>query len=181
MSVETGPKTTLFESGVMPFADELRRTAMRLTRRDADADDLVQVTLEKAWRALDSFDSGTNMRAWLFRIMTNTWISSHRTAQRRPVEAELDESSLQRCQTPSAESQALRSQGYSELYRAMRDLPESQRIVVYYAFVEGRRYPEIADMLAIPVGTVMSRVHRARQTLRAELGHVGQPEATAAA
>lgn len=158
-----------FNHNVVPVIDELRRAALRLTRHHADAEDLLQVTLEKAWLGIDSFHDGTNARAWLHRIMANERISLYRRAQRRPTEQTLDDAATSKLVTDSAEAVVVNNQPDGELGRAMRTLPYGQRIAIYYAFVEGRRHSEIAEILGIPVGTVMSRVFRARRTLVAEL------------
>jgi RNA polymerase sigma-70 factor, ECF subfamily len=173
-------KVQRFNHHVVPLIDELRRAALRLTRHEADADDLLQATMERAWRGLDSFAEGTNIRAWLHRIMSNTWISTCRKVQRRPVERPLDDAALERFSTPSTEADVLDRESHPELRNAMRALPEAQRTVVYYAFVEGRRYEEIATMLDIPAGTVMSRIFRARRTLKSALAESGVTTSRAA-
>jgi RNA polymerase sigma-70 factor (ECF subfamily) len=161
----------LFIKDVLPLVDQLYRAALRYTRTPADAEDLVQETMAKAYAGFHSFSAGTNLRAWLFRIMTNTWITSYRTAQRRPDEllsADVTDVRLSAA-TPSAELAALDAMGDDEVLDALRALPEGQRLVVYYADVEGFRYKEIAAILDMPLGTVMSRLHRGRKNLRALL------------
>ena len=158
-----------FISDVMPLVDQLYRAARRYTRTAADAEDLVQETMVKAYAGFHSFTAGTNVRAWLFRIMTNTWISSYRTAQRRVDEvlaADVTEVRPNAARHPSAELTALEAMGDDEVRDALQALPEGQRMVVYYADVEGFRYREIAEIMGIPSGTVMSRLHRARRRLR---------------
>ena len=132
----------------------------------------------KAYSSFHTYQDGTNIRAWLFRILTNTWINSYRTAQRRPQEVFADElSDAQLAEVAqrfplgvvSAELAALESMGDDEVRGAMRALPESQGVVVYYADVAGFRYREIAEIRQIPVGTVMSRLHRGRRALRSRL------------
>jgi RNA polymerase sigma-70 factor, ECF subfamily len=161
----------LFIKDVLPLVDQLYRAALRYTRTTADAEDLVQETMAKAYAGFHSFTAGTNLRAWLFRIMTNTWITSYRTAQRRPDEVLAADVTDVRSSTatPSAELAALNAMGDDEVLDALRALPEGQRLVVYYADVEGFRYKEIAAILDMPLGTVMSRLHRGRKNLRALL------------
>jgi RNA polymerase sigma-70 factor (ECF subfamily) len=161
----------LFIKDVLPLVDQLYRGALRYTRTTADAEDLVQETMAKAYAGFHSFTEGSNLRAWLFRIMTNTWITSYRTAQRRPDEVLAADVTDVRSSTatPSAELAALDAMGDDEVLDALRTLPEGQCLVVYYADVEGFRYKEIATILDMPVGTVMSRLHRGRKNLRALL------------
>ncbi|OCB12060.1 RNA polymerase subunit sigma [Mycolicibacterium porcinum] len=167
-----------FERDALPLVDQLFAAARRYTRNMADAEDLVQETMVKAYSSFHTYRDGTNIRAWLFRILTNTWINSYRTAQRRPQEVFADElTDAQLAEVAqrfplgvvSAELAALEAMGDDEVRQAMRSLPESQGIIVYYADVEGFRYKEIAEILQIPVGTVMSRLHRGRRNLRARL------------
>ncbi|WP_197383157.1 sigma-70 family RNA polymerase sigma factor [Mycolicibacterium mengxianglii] len=161
-----------FEVEVSLVVDQLRRTARRYVHQAADADDLVQETLMRAWRAYGTFEADSNFRAWVHRIMVNTWISSFRTAQRRPSEllvADHIEDGLPGSASP-AERPALPSEAAPEIREAIQSLPELQRVVVYYAYIEGRRHKDIAELTGAPVGTVMSRLHRARHHLRASLG-----------
>jgi RNA polymerase sigma-70 factor (ECF subfamily) len=172
----------LFIRDVLPLVDQLYRAALRYTRTPADAEDLVQETMAKAYAGFHSFRAGTNLRAWLYRIMTNTWISSYRTAQRRPDEvlsADVTDVRLSAA-TPSAELAALDAMGDDEVLDALRALPEGQRMVVYYADVEGFRYKEIAAIMDMPLGTVMSRLHRGRRNLRALLIEVAAARGYAA-
>jgi len=156
----------------------LYSTAVRLTGNRTDAEDLVQETYLRAFRSYETFQAGTNLRAWLFRILTNTHINRYRAKQRRPEETELDdiedlylyrrlrpESDLSR----SAEEQLMESFSEAEVVAAVDALPESYRLPVLLADVEGFRYKEIAEMLDIPVGTVMSRLHRGRKALQKAL------------
>jgi RNA polymerase sigma-70 factor (ECF subfamily) len=186
---ESGPAAAIddpaarFVGDVMPLVDQLYRGARRYTRSAADAEDLVQETMAKAYAGLHTFTAGTNVRAWLFRIMTNTWITSYRTAQRRPDEvltADVTEMRLNAPGNPSAELAALEAMGDDEVRDALHALPEGQRLVVYYADVEGFRYKEIAAILEIPLGTVMSRLHRGRTNLRALLMDVAAARGYAA-
>jgi RNA polymerase sigma-70 factor (ECF subfamily) len=157
---------------VLPLVDQLYRAARRYTHSTADAEDLVQETIAKAYARFHTFTAGTNVRAWLFRIMTNTWITSYRVAQRRPDEVLAPDVTNVRpsaTKSPSAELAVLEAMGDDEVRDALQALPEAQRLVVYYADVEGFRYKEIAAILDMPLGTVMSRLHRGRTNLRALL------------
>jgi RNA polymerase sigma-70 factor, ECF subfamily len=156
--VDIDDPAALFITDVLPLVDQLYRAALRYTRTRADAEDLVQETMAKAYAGFHSFRAGTNLRAWLYRIMTNTWISSYRTAQRRPDEvlsADVTDVRLS-APTPSAELAALDAMGDDEVLGALRALPEGQHMVVYYTDVEGFRYKEIATIMDMPLGTVMS-------------------------
>ena len=158
-----------FVRDVMPLVDRLYRAARRYTRSTADAEDLVQETMVKAYAGFHTFTVGTNIRAWLFRILTNTWITSYRTAQRRPDEvlaADVTDMRPSASQNQSAELAVLEAMGDEDVRDALQALPEHQRLVVYYADVEGFRYKEIAAILDTPLGTVMSRLHRGRTNLR---------------
>jgi RNA polymerase sigma-70 factor (ECF subfamily) len=181
MSMRTGYDATVvsiddpsarFVRDVLPLVDQLYRAARRYTRTAADAEDLVQETIVKAYAGFHLFRAGTNVRAWLFRIMTNTWISSYRSAQRRVDEvltADIADTRSSEAAHPSAELAVLEHMGDDEVRDALQALPEGQRLVVYYADVEGFRYKEIAEILDTPLGTVMSRLHRGRANLRALL------------
>ncbi|WKG04115.1 sigma-70 family RNA polymerase sigma factor [Mycolicibacterium sp. HK-90] len=167
-----------FERDALPLVDQLYAVARRYTRNALDAEDLVQETMLKAYSSFHTYQDGTNIRAWMFRILSNTWINSYRTAQRRPqevfAEALTDAQLAEVAQrfplgVASAELAALESMGDEEVRRAMRALPEPQGIVVYYADVMGFRYKEIAEIIDVPLGTVMSRLHRGRRNLRALL------------
>jgi RNA polymerase sigma-70 factor (ECF subfamily) len=178
MSMRTDDDTTVvaiddpsarFVRDVLPLVDQLYRAARRYTRTVADAEDLVQETMVKAYAGFHRFSDGTNLRAWLFRIMTNTWITSYRTAQRRVEEvltADVSDGRPNVAGHPSAELAALEGMGDDEVRDALQALPEGQRLVVYYADIEGFRYREIAEILDMPLGTVMSRLHRGRKNLR---------------
>ncbi|MCZ8382045.1 sigma-70 family RNA polymerase sigma factor [Mycobacterium sp. CPCC 205372] len=164
-----------FERDALPLLDQLFRAARRYTHNTADAEDLVQETMAKAYAGFGSYADGTNLRAWLLRILTNTWISSYRAAQRRPDEVLSDDftdaqfaAGAQHSSRglPSAELTALEAMGDEDVRAALQALREDQRMVVYYADVEGLRYKEIATILDIPPGTVMSRLHRGRRLLR---------------
>ena len=175
---ETLQKQRLFEEQALPLLDQLYGGAMRLTRNPQDAEDLIQETYLKAYSNFDSFKQGTNLKAWLYRIMTNTYINSYRKAKRRPLESSADELSDFQLYTTaghdstgleSAEVEALKQMPDSEISEAMNDLPEDYRMVVYYADVVGLAYKEIADVMGTPLGTVMSRLHRGRKLLREAL------------
>ena len=169
---ETLQKQRLFEEQALPLLDQLYGGAMRLTRNPQDAEDLIQETYLKAFSNFDSFKQGTNLKAWLYRIMTNTYINSYRKAKRRPVESSADELSDFQLYTTSghdstglesAEVEALKQMPDSEISEAMNDLPEDYRMVVYYSDVVGLAYKEIAEVMGTPLGTVMSRLHRGRK------------------
>ena len=171
-----------FERDVLPLRNLLYAAARRRTRSRVDAEDLLQETLAKAYAGFGGFREDTNIKAWLFRIMTNTWINSYRAARRRPDESLTEQftdvhlaSDAQRSSMgllQSAEIQALQSMADDEIKDALASLPEEQQIAVYYADVEGFRYKEIAEMTRAPLGTVMSRVHRGRRSLRIRLAGV---------
>jgi RNA polymerase sigma-70 factor (ECF subfamily) len=170
-----------FLRDVMPLHDQLHRAARRMTRNSSDAEDLVQDTLIRAFTAFSGYQHG-NLHAWLMTIMTNTAINTHRSRQRRPTEvltAHLPESPTMRhgasSHWRSPEQCLLESVPSDRTLTALRQLPNVGQVVLYYADVEGLRYSEIADILGVPVGTVMSRIHRARQRLRHLLTAAGQP------
>jgi RNA polymerase sigma-70 factor (ECF subfamily) len=172
-----------FVRDVLPLVDQLYRAARRYTRTTADAEDLVQETMVKAYAGIHTFTVGSNIRAWLFRILTNTWITSYRTAQRRPDEvlaADVTDMRPSASQNQSAELAVLEAMGDEDVRDALQALPEHQRLVVYYADVEGFRYKEIAAILDTPLGTVMSRLHRGRTNLRALLVDVAAARGYAA-
>ncbi|HEY6957386.1 MAG TPA: sigma-70 family RNA polymerase sigma factor [Candidatus Limnocylindria bacterium] len=179
-----------FETEALSFLDALYRTALRMTRSEADAEDLVQETYIRAFRFRDQFTPGTNLKAWLFRILTNTFINSYRRRQSQPEFTELDdvdEFSLYRRMTggpaasasPDPESEFLNGLVDSEVKDALADLPEKFRSVVLLD-VEGFSYKEIAEMLGIPIGTVMSRLHRGRKFLQKRLYDLAQERGIAA-
>jgi RNA polymerase sigma factor (sigma-70 family) len=160
-----------------PLFDVLMRGARRLTRNDADAEDLLQDALLHAYGGFHTFREGSNLKAWLFRILYNRWVSAYRTKQRRPVEVSADgvaERDLVAGATRvrSAEAEVLDALPDNEIKAAMKSLPEGFRTVVYYADIQGYTYAETAAILGIPHGTVMSRASRGRQRLRIALAHV---------
>jgi RNA polymerase sigma-70 factor, ECF subfamily len=165
-----------FEDEVLPNLDRLYAAALRYTRDGNDAEDLVQESIAKAYRSFHQYRPGTNLRAWLYRILHTTYISMYRKAQRRPQETlqeELDDYSfydeIARSGGPSAEREVLASFTADEVKQALADLPEPFRVAVYLADVEGFAYKEIADIMDTPVGTVMSRLHRGRKALQKAL------------
>ena len=174
---------TPFEQQALPLLDQLYGGALRLTRNPADAEDLVQETYIKAFQAFDSFTQGTNLKAWMYRIMTNLYITNYRKAQRRPTQTSAEEitdyqllsSATHESQgLESAEVEALKKLPTSEISEALNALSEDYRMVVYYADVEGLAYKEIAEIMGVPLGTVMSRLHRGRKKLREALKDVAR-------
>ena len=172
-----------FERDAMEFAPQLYSAALRMTRNPADAEDVVQETYLKAYRAYGTFQEGTNLKAWLYRILTNTYINKYRKAQRRPSEVELGELQdlylFKRLGEPSgasmsAEETVLDSIVDVDVKQALESLPEHFRMPVLLADVEGFSYKEIAEILDIPIGTVMSRLHRGRKALQKKLWNVAE-------
>ncbi len=163
-----------FEEQAIPHTPQLYAVALRLTRQHCDAEDLVQDTLARAYAKFYQFTPGTNMGGWLYRILLSTFYSRCRQRKRRPAEVLTAEQEGGRGvalapAATSAESEALGRLGDSDVVRALAALPAVFKTVVYLADVEGYRYAEIAEVLDIPVGTVMSRIHRGRTMLRAKL------------
>lgn len=170
-----------FAREVMPLHDVLERGARRLTRNDADAADLLQDALLHAFAGWHTFRDGTNLRAWLFRILYNRWVSTHRAKQSRPTEISVEtysevettqDAALSSTAHCSAEAKVLDALVNDDVKAAVAALPVGFQAVVYYADVQGYTYAETAAILDIPVGTVMSRVSRSRQRLRIALAHL---------
>ena len=173
-----------FASEAMEFMPSLYSAALRLTHNPADAEDLVQETYLKAYRAYGSFKEGTYLKAWLYKILTNTFINSYRSKRRRPEESDLDDvedlylyrrlaSSEAADAGYSAEDKALEMMTDTEVKAAIESLPDTFRIPVILADVEGFSYKEIAEITEVPIGTVMSRLHRGRKALQKALAEYG--------
>jgi RNA polymerase sigma-70 factor (ECF subfamily) len=169
-----------FEEQAMEFMPSLYAAALRMTRNPADAEDLVQETYLKAYRGFHGFEQGTNLKAWLYRILTNTYINTYRAKKRRPDESDLEDvedlylyrrlGGLEAATMGrSAEDQLLDTYTDDEVKAALESLPEQFRMAVLLADVEGFAYKEIAEILDIPIGTVMSRLHRGRKGLQKKL------------
>jgi RNA polymerase sigma-70 factor (ECF subfamily) len=185
-----------FTAQTMEHMPSLYTAALRMTRNPADAEDLVQDTYLKAYRAFDSFQEGTNLKAWLYRILTNTFINTYRAKKRRPEESDIDDveqlylyrrlGGLEGAQSGrSAEDEVLDHFTEADVKDAVESLPEQFRLAVLLGDVEGFSYKEIAEILDIPIGTVMSRLHRGRRALQKRLyefgrqrGLVPEPEET---
>jgi RNA polymerase sigma-70 factor (ECF subfamily) len=179
-----------FEAEALRHLDALYRTALRMTRSEADAEDLVQETYIRAFRFREQFTLGTNMKAWLFRILTNTFINTYRRRAAQPEVTDLegvDESALYRrmaddraaSSSPDPEAELLNSVVDTEVTDALEELPEKFRTAVLLD-VEGFSYKEIAEMLSIPIGTVMSRLHRGRKFLQKRLYDLARERGIAA-
>jgi RNA polymerase sigma-70 factor (ECF subfamily) len=169
-----------FADLAMEFMPALYTAALRMTRNPADAEDLVQETYLKAYRAFSTFELGTNLKAWLYRILTNTYINTYRAAKRRPEIADVEDvedlylyhhltGDGTATQGRSAEDEALERFTDTDVKEAIDSLPDNFRMAVLLADVEGFSYKEIADITDVPIGTVMSRIHRGRKALQKAL------------
>jgi RNA polymerase sigma-70 factor (ECF subfamily) len=174
-----------FAELAMPYMDALYSAALRMTRKPADAEDLVQETYLRAYRGFGGFKDGTNLKAWLYKILTNTFINSYRAKKRRPEETDLDDTedfylyrrlggleAAAADRTPEAE--VLEAIPEAVVKEALESLPEQFRMAVLLADVEGFSYKEIADIMDVPIGTVMSRLHRGRKQLQSRLWHFAE-------
>lgn len=167
-----------FEREALMYVDQLYAAALRMARNPQDAEDLVQEAYMKAFSAFHQYKPGTNLKAWLYRILTNTYINVYRKRQREPYQANSDtveDWQLARAGAhdskglPSAENEALAHLPDSDIKEALQSIPEDFRMAVYYSDVEGFSYKEISDIMDTPIGTVMSRLHRGRKLLRDKL------------
>jgi RNA polymerase sigma-70 factor (ECF subfamily) len=174
-----------FAELTMPYMSALYAAALRMTRNPADAEDLVQETYLRAYRGFEGFRDGTNLKAWLYKILTNTYINAYRAKKRRPDQVDLDEvedfylfrrlGGLEAADaTRTTETEVLDAIPDSEVKDALESLPEQFRMAVILADVEGFSYKEIAEILEVPIGTVMSRIHRGRKQLQKKLWEYAQ-------
>nr|WP_245532426.1 sigma-70 family RNA polymerase sigma factor [Acaricomes phytoseiuli] len=179
-----------FERDAMQYVDQLYSAAMRMARNPADAEDLVQEAYTKAFSAFHQYKPGTNLKAWLYRILTNTYINLYRKRQREPQQSgsdQVEDWQLVRAESHtssglrSAEAEALDHLPDSDVKRALQDIPEEFRLAVYFADVEGFAYKEISSIMNTPIGTVMSRLHRGRKLLRDQLADYAAERGFAAA
>ena len=185
MSATPSAKSALFEEQAMEHIDKLYAHAMRKTGNSADANDLVQETYLKAFAAFDQFEQGTNIKAWMHRILENTYINQYRKLQKQPYYSPLEEledwqlgdaESRTASSNRSAEAEAIDHLPASAVKDALQSIPEDFRIAVYLVDVEGYSYQEVADIMETPTGTVMSRLHRGRRLLRDQLTDYAQEQ-----
>ncbi len=171
-------RTARFERDAMQYVDQLYSAAMRMARNPSDAEDLVQEAYAKAFSAFHQYKPGTNLKAWLYRILTNTYINLYRKRQREPLQTNSDQvedwqmaASAEHTSTGlrSAEAEALDHLPDSDVKQALQAIPEDFRLAVYFSDVEGYSYKEISEIMDTPIGTVMSRLHRGRKLLREHL------------
>ena len=175
----TSDEKRRFQEEALPLLDPLYAGALRMTRNPQDAEDLVQETMMRAYRAFDRFEAGTNLKAWLFRIMTNAYINTYRKKQREPIKVSQDDAEefdlYQELKnhdisyTRSAENVVLDQLVDSDIIQALDDLPEQFRLAVVLSDVEDFSYAEMAEIMDVPIGTVMSRLHRGRKALQKRL------------
>jgi RNA polymerase sigma-70 factor (ECF subfamily) len=180
----SGEDKERFQRDALPLLDSLYGAALRMTRNPADAEDLVQETMLRAYRAFDRFEPGTNLKAWLFRILTNAYINTYRKRQREPQKVsadEIEEFDLYRelrnhdpqlAETP--ETLVLDNLVDSDILEAIEQLPDQFRLAVVLSDIEGFTYAEMADIMDVPMGTVMSRLHRGRKALQKRLWEIAR-------